>query len=278
MAGKLGPLKVRQELGCEFLSSDPLLIDGIKLSRMIHEEPITENMGFKLWKEKLGGAGKIYLMGLDPATGSGSDFSSIEVFEFPSLEQVCELRFNTLNIPLIYSKLKWILKYLTAYDPVTRGKAEVYWSFERNAVGEAIVAMIQNDESEDGGVYLENCELVCDRPDRLGMYTSGKSKSLSCIQLKTLVEKVNSGLKIKSKDLIFELKNFISIGNSYAAKTGCTDDSVMATVIVTRVLQRLSTYDQTAREMVYEQVSADSDQTVEGEAIVFNEPMPFVVV
>lgn len=270
MLGKLGPVKARQELDCEFLSSDALLIDSRRLHQMRPKAPIREEMGFKFWKE-IGGGGKTYLMGVDPATGNGSDFTTIEVVEFPSLEQVAELRLNNVNIPLIYAKIKWLLKELRRPDSFKK-RAEVVWSFERNGVGEALVAMIQNDDSPDGGVYIDGVDLYSESPPRLGCYTTGKSKLVTCMQLKNMIEKIQGGIQINSDILLNELKDFVAKGGSYEAKIGGTDDCVMAMCVVMKLLTRLSNYDDKAREIVFESISPDADETPDqfGE-----EPVPF---
>ena len=270
MEGQLGPKKFRQEVLCEFISSDALLIDSIKLAYFKPSPPISENMGFKFWSDKIGGAGKMYFVGVDPATGNGSDFTVIQVIEFPSLIQVAELRLNSVSVPLIFSKIKWLLKYLRQPDQ-NRRRAEVVWSFERNGVGEALVAMIQNDDSVDGGVYVDGVELYNEKPTRLGVYTTGKSKLVSCMQLKNLVEKINGGIKINSDMTLFELQNFVASGGSYQARFGSTDDCVMALCVVMKILNRVASYDEKARQLVYETVAPDSD-TLEDQ--FGDEPVP----
>lgn len=260
---------------CEFLSSDALLISSLKLTLLKESEPVIENMGFKFWKTEaeIGGAGKTYLVGIDPATGNGSDFTVIDIVEFPSLEQIGQFRTNHVNIPLIYAKIKWILKYLTRLT--SRGCAEVLWSFERNGVGEALVAMIQNDDDSDGGVYIDNTELFCDARDRLGCYTTGKSKLLTCMQLKNLVEKAK-GLTLHSDITIYELKHFVASGGTYQAKPGATDDCVMALCVIIKLLNRLSSYNDDAKSVVYEQMSPDADiKAVIDQGLADDEPVPF---
>jgi hypothetical protein len=273
MKGQLGNTQMRQEVLCDFLSSDALLIDTIKLSYIKAIEPTSSNMGFRFWTDKIGGRGKTYLVGVDPSTGNGNDFTSIQVVEFPSLVQVAELRTNILNIPLIYAKIKWLLKHLRQPDE-NRGRAEVIWSFERNGIGEALVALIQNDDSPDGGVYIDGVELYNEKPDRLGVYTTGKSKVLACMHLKNLVEKINGGLKINSDVLLFELQNFIASGGSYNAKQGATDDAIMAMCVVMKVLNRMASYDEAARKVVYEQV--DPDTVINGDDYG-DEPIPYAI-
>jgi cell division protein ZapA (FtsZ GTPase activity inhibitor) len=49
-------------------------------------------------------------------------------------------------------------------------------------------------------------------------------------------------MTINSRSLISELKAFVAHGGSYAAKIGDTDDLIMASLLVTRMLQQLSDY------------------------------------
>jgi len=274
MKGKLGPVQIRQEVDCEFLSSDALLVDTRKLHSLKTKPPLFENMGFKFWKE-VSGANKMYLVGVDPATGTGSDFTAIEVFEFPSLEQVAELRLNTVNIPLIYAKIKWLLKHLRAQD-ANRNSAEVLWTFERNGIGEALVAMIQNDDGD--GIDIDGVDLYNENNGKFGCFTSGSSKLLACMQLKNLIERISNGLVVNSEVLHFELQNYIATGGTYAAKKGSTDDTISATLLVIKLLKRLSEQDEVAQKLVYENVAADSDldSSLDGDQFG-GEPVPFGV-
>lgn len=268
MVADLGELVTRQEVGCEFLSSDAMLINSMKLAQIAPSKVLYTDMGFKFWvpEEELGGHGKTYLVGVDPATGGGNDFTVIQVFDFPRLRQVAEWRSNEVNIPLMYAKLKWLLNKLSA--PVNRGRAEVLWTFERNGVGEAMCALYLVDEKPP-----EYAELYCDVPGKYGVYTSGKTKILACLQLKTLIEKINGGFTINSEHLLFELKNFVAKAGTYEGKSGVTDDAVMATVNVVRLLKRLSDYNEEAFKKVNEYVDPDAD-TDDWQG----EPVPFLVI
>jgi cell division protein ZapA (FtsZ GTPase activity inhibitor) len=62
----------------------------------------------------------------------------------------------------------------------------------------------------------------------------------SCAKFKTLVE--SKKMTVNSRSLISELKAFVAHGGSYAAKIGDTDDLIMASLLVTRMLQQLSDY------------------------------------
>lgn len=264
MAGKLGAIKARQELDCEFLSSDALLINSIRLNQLRWKAPLWESLGFKFWipEEELGGPGKIYMVAADMATGSGNDYTVIQIFDFPGLNQIGEYRTNDINIPMIYAKMKWILKTLSAVR--NGGRAEVLWTFERNGVGEAMSALYFNDENQP-----EEAELFSDHAQKFGVYTTGKTKILSALQLKTLVEKSNNGITINSEALVFELKHFVAKGGGYEAKAGSTDDSVMAVIIMMRLLKRLSEYNDDAFKTVHEYVDPDSPMDDSGDFVPF---------
>ena len=61
--------------------------------------------------------------------------------------------------------------------------------------------------------------------------------------IESLKEEIESGkMKIRSKPLISELKTFVAHGLAYAAKTGETDDLVMATLLAVRMMQLLQEY------------------------------------
>jgi hypothetical protein len=263
MVGKLGPIRARQELDCEFLSSDALLVNSMRLNQLRWSPHEFESLGFKFWvpEEELGGRDKIYMVSMDPATGNGSDFTSIEVFDFPGLNQIAEYRTNDVNIPMIYAKLSWLLRKLTELK--ADGRAEVMWTFERNGIGEAVGALYFNDERQ-----VEEAELISD-PGKLGIFTTGRQKVLAALQLKSMIEKITGGLNVRSKDLIYELKHFVAKGGSYQAKSGATDDSVMATLGIMRLLKRLAEYNEKAFEKVNEYVDPEASLDVSGEYVPF---------
>ena len=49
-------------------------------------------------------------------------------------------------------------------------------------------------------------------------------------------------MTVNSRSLISELKAFVANGGSYAAKIGDTDDLVMASLLIVRMIQQLGEY------------------------------------
>jgi hypothetical protein len=245
--GKLGERKWMQEYECVFLSSEALLISSLVLANMTPRieqiEPISV-----IHDKKTGGdvilwhpiqTGATYLVGVDPATGNGEDFSAITIYDFPSLKQVGEYRANTMSTNDLYSILKNLLMYLD------RMKTMVYFSVENNGVGEGVIALYEADEKPP-----ENAEFVSEEGvKKRGMTTTARSKMKACVNLKEMIEKDN--LEISSPILLAELKMYVRTKGAYAAQPGGTDDCVSATLIVCRLIEEIATYDQEAFDKLY---------------------------
>jgi hypothetical protein len=240
---KIGPLKWEQEYLCKFVSSDPLLIDSIFLTEykrdtVKEQQPPADARGCIQFLPFV--QNTTYIIGIDPATGSGSDFSVIQVYTYPSLQQVLQFRSNTTSSPLLYTTLKYIL-----YAMERARVGTVYMSVENNGVGEGILTAYQLDEN------IPDVGLMMSEPGakRQGMVTTGRSKSKACVNFKQLFE--NGKLQIASTILMNELQNYIRGGGSYAARRGSTDDCVAALLIVVRIIELLVQHEDDAFDLLY---------------------------
>lgn len=241
--GRIGIRRWMQEYECELLSSEALLIDSLFLANLSAEmrdfKPQFIVKEVKFWEQIK--TGNTYLVGVDPATGSGLDYSVIEIFHFPSLVQVGEYRSNTTSTADLYEVLKNVLFYLESKNTV------VYFSVENNGVGEGIISQYEADEAPPN-----NSEFVSEQgKNRRGMITTSRTKMRACVNLKEMIEKRT--LTIKSQFLLSELKTFIRRRGAYAAQDGATDDCVAACLIVVRLVEEIASYDQVAFDKLYTQ-------------------------
>lgn len=269
MRNKLGDLKFQQEYLCEMLSDDPLLINSIVLQSLKEAKPLMVDKGFWIWKEF--DPNKTYLVGVDVSEGMEKDFSTIQVVELETLEQVAEFRDNKIKEDKLYEAIKYIIhKILSKKDPRTQKKASIYWSFENNSCGAVIGALHLQDEK-----FPQEPELVNEKGSKLGMRTVNKTKLEGCRALKKLIEKNNGGIKINSARLIFELKNYIAQGASYAAKHGATDDLVSAMLIISRMIAQIAAYEPEVFDTLYRTDGSfdENGDDYGGDA----EPVPFFV-
>lgn len=238
---KIGDVKWRQEYLCEFISSDPLLFDTIIMQGITKDVNLVKPYG--TISDVIFFAPPIqhgtYLLGMDPATGTGEDYTSFVVFDFPGLQQVAEWRSNTLSSVQAYHQLK---KILAVYE---QAQATVYFSVENNGVGEGIIALYEADDNPPTAA-----EFVSeDGAKRKGMTTTGKSKMKACLAIKEMVER--NSMVIRSKVLVNEMKQYVRRGNAYAAKIGGTDDLISSVLIVSRLLDEISSFEQAAYNKLY---------------------------
>ena len=85
--------KVSQELECNFLGSGDNVFDSSLLEKIRENmltEPQTKMMGNALWIWKDPVIGHKYVMGVDVSRGDSEDFSSFQIIDFDTREQVAE--------------------------------------------------------------------------------------------------------------------------------------------------------------------------------------------
>ena len=231
MKAQLGEDRFNREIGCEFIIADETLINPNTLIMMEGIEPINR-MGQVRWYKKPT-KGNIYCVGLDPSLGTGGDPAAIQIFEANTTSQVGEWKHNKTDIPSQIKLIAQINKYIAE---CTGEPNNIYYSVECNGIGEAaIVSLNEYGESNIPGIFISEAG-----KGRKGFNTTNKSKLASCAKFKTLVE--SKKMTVNSRSLISELKAFVANGGSYAAKIGDTDDLIMASLLVTRMLQQLSDF------------------------------------
>lgn len=232
MRAQLGTERFRREMDCEFIIADETLISPSVLFELEGVDPIYKQGQVRWYKKPT--PGNIYVLALDPSLGTGSDPAAIQIFEANTTTQVGEWKHNQTVIPEQIRLLKQITDYIA---DITKEPNNIYYSIENNTIGEAALISLQEyGEHNIPGTFLTESGIK----KRKGYNTTQKTKLAACAKFKHLVE--SKRMKIHSKSLVTEMKNFIANSGSYKAKTGETDDLVMATLLVTRMLQDLGNY------------------------------------
>jgi hypothetical protein len=241
-------------MDCEFLIADETLIAPAKLIDLEGREPLYKTGEVRWYKKPQ--ADRIYAVGLDPSLGTGGDPAAIQVFEANSTEQVAEWRHNRTDIPTQIRIMADIIRHV---NDVVKDPKSIYYSVENNSIGEAALISIQ----EYGEENIQGYFLSESGKNRKGFNTSNKPKLAACAKFKHLIE--SRRMTISSASLVTELKNFVAHGVGYAAKPGETDDLIMATLLVVRMLQVLQSY------------HSDLDTQMRDHQDSIIEPLPFVM-
>lgn len=256
---KLGIDRFKREMDCDFVIADETLIAPAKLVDLEGIEPLFKQGQVRWYQEPR--PNQIYCVAWDPSLGTGSDPAAIQVFEANTTTQIAEWRHNRTVITDQLRIMAEIVKYI---NDKTHDPAAIYYTVENNTIGEAALMAISDYGEENlPGIFLsEPARAGGGRRYRKGFNTGPKSKLAGCAKLKSLIE--SNKMKILSKSLISELKTFVATGTSYAAKSGETDDLVMSTVLIVRMLQYLQNYHANLSEQI-----RDYNEEIE--------PMPFII-
>jgi hypothetical protein len=248
---------------CEFIIFEETLIDQLMLVDMQGVDP-AQKIGQVRWY-KYPDPNSTYVVSLDPSTGTGGDYAAIQVIEMPSMMQIAEWQHNKTPVEGQVKCMMEILRYLEDF-----GCSSMYWSVENNSIGEGALVVIRDTGEESfPGEMLHDPHKVAGRRGRLGFHTTAKSKLEACLSLKRYIE--TGKLRIYSKVLIKELKGFVAKGQSFAAKPGEHDDTVMALVLAIRMINYIATFEDTIYDVINSNLAGDALDDYLDE---FDSPMP----
>jgi hypothetical protein len=245
---KIGNERFLREHECEFITADETLISPVTLSELVSCEPVSKIGQIRIYaaiEPK-----KTYVLGWDPSLGTGGDFAAIQVFELPSMKQVMEWQHNRTDIS---GQMRNMVEMLNYIKQETKDTAEIYWSVENNTIGEAALMAIR----EYGEERIPGMMVTEPGNKRRGFTTGNKNKMSACMKLKFYIE--NKKMIMMSHNLIRETKNFVARGAGFAAKDGETDDLVMATILVVRIVQHMLSWDQKLYNQLTDRTETSSD-------------------
>lgn len=249
---------------CEFITFEETLISSVTIMKAESVDPIRTSDNVRWYSEINPDA--TYIVGLDPAMGTGGDSAAIQVFEMPSLKQVAEWRHNRTIIEKQVSILRDVLRELES-----SGVSEIYWSVENNAVGEAALVVIRDTGEESFPGNMLHDPRAKGGSKRKGFTTTNKSKLEACSKLKSLYE--SGRMKIYSKALISELATYVSRGVSYEARSGSTDDLISATLLCIRMMEFVAQWDEDSHNVMSSNIGG-SDEDEED----YESPMPIAFI
>jgi hypothetical protein len=235
----LGEEKFLREHCCEFISADDTLINPHALNRLRATEP-KYSLGTIRWYKEISPS-KTYIVSLDPSAGVGKDSATIQIFEMPSMTQVGEWMHDRSppreQVRIMMNILKFIKSKVTTQSTIDMEvEPNIFWSFENNSYGEAIISLIlEIGEEKFPGTLINEPKVAGHiKKYRRGLHTTNRNKVLACTKLKTFVD--SDRMILNSHGLIYQLKNFVSSGVGFAGKPGIADDLVMSTIIAIRIM------------------------------------------
>lgn len=182
--------------------------------------------------------------------------------------QVAEWQHNKTPIEGQMRTMMDILQYLKELQV-----NQIYWTVENNTIGEAALVVIRDTGEENfPGEMVHEPKKVQGKRGRRGFHTSHKSKVEGALALKRLLE--SDKLKVNSRALISELKNFVAKGNSFAAKPGEHDDLVMSFLLCVRMIEFIASFEDEVFEVVNTNLTGSLSSDYADDEDEWEGPMP----
>ena len=260
---KVGADKFSREFECKFITADETLIAPAKLAKLKGIKPVFNTMEHVRWYQPVE-RGKTYLLALDPSAGVRKDDSVIQVLMLPDMVQVAEWSNNQTSPKKQTQMLKDLVNYIYAelkqLDP--KSEPDIYYTFENNSVGEAIIVSLHEIGENTINGQLINEPGMKTTKHRKGLNTNTRTKVQSCTRLKTLIE--TDRMTINSELLVRQLKFYVSKGDSFSGKAGEHDDAVSAALLCVRLMQIATSWDESIASIFRDEAEEST-----------REPMPF---
>ncbi|MBP9758740.1 hypothetical protein KBD45_03520 [Candidatus Dojkabacteria bacterium] len=183
----------------------------------------TDETNFHIFKQPE--VGESYIVGVDVARGDGKDYSTIQVFNVKTLEQVAEYR-ERIGVDLLPYIVDW----------VGRTYNEAFIVIEANSFGLSVGFDMRDKFHYKKLFYSKNIQDMHVRstsdykiPEGIeipGFQTSRKTRPLL---IKSIIEHMREGnLILHSQRLLSEMKTFIMKGDRPEAEQGYNDDLIFA--------------------------------------------------
>jgi hypothetical protein len=211
MIRDIGALRFSQEFQMKFLGSQDTLIDSDVLEQMNVQEVIDLKFGslMKIYEKPING--EFYVLGVDPATGVGADFSVIQVLRIidaENIKQVATYRYNKISL---YDFAQVCVSVSDYYN-------EAKMMIENNLGGEDLCNTIWYTHENENIVNFDNI--------KLGIRATPKSKFSAVMNMKRYIE--SGWVEICDKDTVDELSRYVEARKGKFGASGSTqhDDLV----------------------------------------------------
>jgi hypothetical protein len=263
---RIGEERFRREHQCEFVIYDETLISPLKLLDLKGTAPVMKTNSQVRWYQ-MPKAQNVYAVTLDPSAGTGGDNAAIQVVEVSTMTQVAEWCHNLTPVEGQIKILLEILFFLRDH-----GCSQLYWTVENNSIGEASLVVIRDTGEETfPGEFVHEPKKVNGKRGRKGFHTGHRSKMEACLHFKRLIE--SDKLRLNSKPLISEMKNFVARNHSFSAKPGEMDDLVMSMLLNVRVISYISSFDDGIYDVVNNSLGAD----INNDEYDYDGPLPISI-
>lgn len=212
----MGATAFNQEYACHFLGSTNTVIhpEVLRTLMNIKEDPIFYDLQdrLRLWEKPKEGAR--YILGVDPAKGTGENSSGIQILKLVSVTPV-ELE----QIGVFEDDLTDVYEFSQIINKLSYYFNNAYIMCENNGEGAAVITQLWHT--------FENENLINSgaKEKSLGIRSQKDTKPKAVLLMKKLIE--DGSIKLKDRETIEQLGSFIEENNKFFGKDK-PDDLVSA--------------------------------------------------
>ena len=222
------PEQFRQEFECDFIGSTNTLLSAVKLKSLVFKEPIyKDETGLRVYEEPI--TGHTYVMTVDTARGTGSDYHAFVVIDITGApyKVVTTFRNNEIS-PMVYPNIIY---------PVAQKYNDSYVLIEINDIGGQVADLLHKELEYDNilmttirgrkGQTIDGGFGAAD--SQLGIRTTKAVKRLGCSLLRTFIE--DDKLIFYDYNIVKELVSYVAKNHSFEADVGHNDDLISCLVL-----------------------------------------------
>lgn len=207
----LGHQHVQSEFLCNFIGSSNTLVDASRLERTLPKNPIHSYYNGLMSVYEHPRRGAKYIIGVDPATGTGNDFSAVQVLRYEAINRVYQVATYRYDAIAPYDFAKVVIAISTLYNncPIMAER--------NNGCGEVFCNALYYDYECE---RLINCE-----KGGLGVLSTSKTKFSACMTLRKYFD--NGWVELNDTTTISELSRYEEIKtNIFSGPESDHDDMV----------------------------------------------------
>lgn len=203
----MGIQAFNQEYACKFLGSTNTVIHPEVLRTLMssYVDPIFYDLQdrLSLWEKPKDGAR--YVMGVDPAKGTGENYSAIQILRINSVVPI-----DMEQIGVFWHNLTDVYEFSQIVNKLSYYYNDAYIMCENNGEGSAVISQLwwtfENENLVNSG----------SKEKSLGVRSQKDTKPKAVLLMKKLIE--DGSLKLNDKETIEELGSFIEEKNKFFGK------------------------------------------------------------
>lgn len=203
----LGIQGFNQEFACQFIGSTNTVLSAECIRTLLsqHVDPVFYDLEDKLriWEKPL--EGSIYVMGIDPAKGTGENYSVIQVLKINSVNPI-----DMEQVAVFQDNYTDVFKFSAIVNRLSHYYNEAYIMCENNGEGSSVIGQLWWNYENENLINSGSKEA------KLGIRADKNTKPKAVLLMKKIIE--DGSVTLRDRNTVEELGSFIEENNKFFGK------------------------------------------------------------